>query len=150
MHIPAPNISKIKGLTNVEVETSRAKYGRNVLSSKKDNTFLLAIKNILKEPMVILLLVASSIYFISGEIGDGVFLASAIILVAIISLHQDSRSRNAIEKLKVFYKVAGFPLKPASYAAQPKPASSPHSTPLYWPQPKGQSRGAHGTWWQQT
>ena len=102
MPIPAPNISKIKGLTNVEVETSRAKYGRNVLSSKKDNTFLLAIKNILKEPMVILLLVASSIYFISGEIGDGVFLASAIILVAIISLHQDSRSRNAIEKLKVF------------------------------------------------
>ena len=102
MPIPAPNISKIKGLTNAEVEASRAKYGRNVLRSKKDHTFLLAIKSILKEPMVILLLVASSIYFISGEIGDGFFLASAIILVAIISLHQDSRSRNAIEKLKIY------------------------------------------------
>ncbi len=102
MPIPAPNNSNIQGLTNAEVETSRVKYGSNVLSSKKDNAFLLAIKNILKEPMVILLLIASSIYFISGEIGDGIFLASAIILVAIISLHQDSRSRNAIEKLKKF------------------------------------------------
>ncbi|MFH6769389.1 cation-translocating P-type ATPase [Gaetbulibacter aquiaggeris] len=102
MPIPAQNNSKIKGLTDAEVQASRTKYGRNVLSSKKNNTFLLAIKNILKEPMIILLLVASSIYFISGEIGDGIFLASAIILVAIISLHQDSRSRNAIEKLKIF------------------------------------------------
>lgn len=102
MPIPAPNNSNIQGLTNAEVETSRVKYGSNVLSSKKDNAFLLAIKNILKEPMVILLLIASSIYFISGEIGDGIFLASAIILVAIISLHQDSRSRNAIERLKKF------------------------------------------------
>lgn len=102
MPIPAQNNSKIKGLTDAEVEASRTQYGRNVLSSKKDNSFLLAIKNILKEPMIILLLVASCIYFISGEMGDGIFLASAIILVAIISLHQDSRSRNAIEKLKIF------------------------------------------------
>lgn len=47
--------------------------------------------------MIILLLVASFIYFISG---DGIFLASAIILVATISLYQDSRSRSALEKLK--------------------------------------------------
>jgi Ca2+-transporting ATPase len=52
--------------------------------------------------MVILLLVASSIYFISGKPTDGVFLASAIVLVSLISSYQDSRSRNALEKLKDF------------------------------------------------
>ena len=52
--------------------------------------------------MVIILLVASTIYFISGKTGDGLFLASAIVLVSTISLYQDSRSRNALEKLKGF------------------------------------------------
>ena len=32
--------------------------------------------------------------------GDGIFLSSAIILVSFISLFQDSRSRNALQKLK--------------------------------------------------
>ena len=40
---------------------------------------LQTIKTLAKEPMVILLLVASLIYFISGETGDAIFLASAII-----------------------------------------------------------------------
>jgi Ca2+-transporting ATPase len=52
--------------------------------------------------MVVLLLVTSSIYFVSGNTGDGIFLASAIVLVSAISLYQDSRSRNALEKLKSF------------------------------------------------
>ena len=52
--------------------------------------------------MVILLLVTSVIYFVSGQLGDGIFLAFAIILVAGISLYQDSRSRDALEKLKDF------------------------------------------------
>ena len=51
--------------------------------------------------MVILLLVTSSIYFIVGNIGDGIFLAAAILLVSAISLYQDSRSRDALEKLKI-------------------------------------------------
>lgn len=61
-----------------------------------------ALRRLMKEPMVILLLVTSGIYFISGKPGDSIFLASAIVLVAGISLFQDSRSRNALEKLKDF------------------------------------------------
>jgi len=54
--------------------------------------------------MVLLLLVTSSIYFVSGKTGDGIFLASAILLVAGVYLYQDSRSRNALQKLKEFTK----------------------------------------------
>lgn len=79
---------------------SRKKHGRNSLDYKKENSFLDALKGIVKEPMVILLAVASSIYFISGNIGDGIFLASAIVLVGSISLYQDSRSRKALATLK--------------------------------------------------
>jgi len=96
------NKYNITGLTTEQVIFARGKFGKNKLEYKKENGFLDAIKTLAKEPMVILLLVASLIYFISGETGDAIFLASAIILVSFISLYQDSRSRNALENLKTF------------------------------------------------
>ena len=97
-----PNNFNINGLTESEVLVAGEKHGFNRLNYKRETGFFDALKNLIKEPMVILLLVASSVYFISGDIGNGVFLASAIVLVAGISLHQDSRSRNALAKLKDF------------------------------------------------
>ncbi|WP_111624843.1 cation-translocating P-type ATPase [Arenibacter echinorum] len=90
----------IKGLTDEAVKSSRKKHGENSLSYKKENGFLDALKSVAQEPMVILLMVASSIYFITGNNGDGIFMVAAIILVASISLYQDSKSRMALEKLK--------------------------------------------------
>jgi Ca2+-transporting ATPase len=92
----------IKGLTQNQVIEAREKHGSNTLNYKKENGFLNAMLSLVKEPMVLLLLVASIVYFISGKVDDGIFLASAIVLVATISLYQDSRSRNALEKLKDF------------------------------------------------
>lgn len=90
----------IQGLSDSEVSASRKKFGSNILQSKKRNPFLEAIKSLLKEPMVILLLVAAILYFFTGNVGDGIFLAVAIILVAAISLYQDAKTHNALEKLK--------------------------------------------------
>ena len=92
----------IKGLTNEEVTRSRNKFGSNNLKFKKENGLFEALISLAKEPMITLLLVASIIYFISGERGDGLFLLSAIIIVSVISLYQDSKSRNALQKLKDF------------------------------------------------
>ena len=96
------NHFNIEGLTPQQVLEAREKYGFNRLDYKKENPFLDALKSLAKEPMIILLLVASSIYFVSGDVGDGIFLASAIVIVSTISLYQDSRSRNALDKLKSF------------------------------------------------
>ncbi|WP_424001011.1 cation-translocating P-type ATPase [Maribacter sp. IgM3_T14_3] len=90
----------ITGLTDQQVDASKKKHGVNSFNYKKENSFLNALKSIAKEPMVILLLIASSIYFITGNYGDGIFLASAIVLVGSISLYQDSRSRKALENLE--------------------------------------------------
>ncbi|MCQ6958771.1 cation-translocating P-type ATPase [Mucilaginibacter aquariorum] len=90
----------IQGLSGQEVLAARAAYGTNRLSGKRSNRLIDALIGIAKEPMVVLLLVTSCIYFISGEPGDGAFLAAAILLVAGISLYQDTRSHNALEKLK--------------------------------------------------
>lgn len=94
----------IKGLSTSEVTASRSKNGSNVIVYKKENILLKAVANFLQDPMVILLLVASSIYFISGKISDGIFLAAAILLISLISSYQNARSRNALQKLKDFTK----------------------------------------------
>ncbi len=93
----------IEGLTNQEVLESRNKHGSNSVQFKKPNFLLQSLKKFLQDPLIIiLLLVSSSIYFITGETADGIFLLFAILFVSLISLYQDTRSRNALEKLKNF------------------------------------------------
>ena len=94
----------IKGLSTDEVVASRSKYGSNKADYKKENILLKAIVDFLQDPMVVLLLVASAIYFISGKTSDGFFLASAIVLISLISSYQNARSRNALKKLSDFTK----------------------------------------------
>ncbi|MCZ4408477.1 cation-translocating P-type ATPase [Cryomorphaceae bacterium 1068] len=99
--MPANHVN-IEGLSSKEVIHAREKFGSNTLDYKKENTFLDTVVRIARDPMIILLLVAASIYFISGQVGDGIFLVAAIVLIASISLYQDSRSKNALEKLKEY------------------------------------------------
>ena len=99
--MPVNNFN-ITGLTDEQVNAARKKYGQNILSYKKEKIVLDAIKSLAKEPMIILLLVASSIYFVSGKTGNGIFLASSIVVIGAISLYQSARSRNALAKLKNF------------------------------------------------
>lgn len=89
-----------KGLTNAQVEQSRAQNGSNSLNYQNKNTFLTSVIEMVKEPMFLLLVTATSIYFITGDYGNGVFMAIAIALVSTISLYQESKSRNAIEALE--------------------------------------------------
>ncbi len=96
--MPVANFN-IKGLTSEEVIQARKAHGENTLEGKKIHGLVVALKSLVQDPMVILLLVASAIYFISGNTGDGIFMAAAIVLVSTISLYQDGRSRNALEKL---------------------------------------------------
>ncbi len=88
------------GLSNEEVISSRNKGGTNSLEHQEKNHFLISLLEMIKEPMFLLLVAAASIYYISGDYGDGIFMTVAIVLVSAISLFQESRSRNAIDALK--------------------------------------------------
>ncbi|MDP3680624.1 MAG: cation-translocating P-type ATPase [Flavobacterium sp.] len=91
---------QIKGLSNDEVLQSRAKHGANSIAHQDKNNFFTSLIEMVKEPMFLLLLTATSIYFITGDFGNGIFMAVAIVMVSTISLYQESKSRNAIEALK--------------------------------------------------
>lgn len=90
----------IKGLSDDQVVKSRSENGSNSLEHQDKNNFLNSLIEMVKEPMFLLLMTATGIYFVTGDYGNGIFMAVAIILVSTISLYQESKSRNAIESLK--------------------------------------------------
>ena len=105
----------IKGLSAAEVIESRKNFGANVVVNKTQNPVLSAIISLAKEPMVVLLLAAAVIYYLSGNTPDAIFLSAAIFLVAGISLYQDARSNSALEKLKALTSPLCKVLRDGSY-----------------------------------
>jgi len=91
-----------KGLTEAEVTASRLSNGSNATAAKEGSSFWRITKEIVTEPMFILLVVAALIYFFMGKISEGAFMMGAIILISAISFYQEARSRNALAALKAF------------------------------------------------
>jgi Ca2+-transporting ATPase len=90
----------LRGLSDEEVIQSRQKNGFNSLDHQDKNYFLASLIEMVKEPMFLLLVLATSLYFITEKYADGIFMTLAILLISAISLYQESRSRNAIALLK--------------------------------------------------
>ncbi len=97
-HNPFP----FAGLTDAQVLAARAEHGRNRVATKGENAFLASVKGAVTEPMFLLLLATSLIYFLLGEHTEGFFMVGAIVLVSTISVYQDSRSRRALKALRQY------------------------------------------------
>lgn len=94
-----PTSFPYSGLKADEVEKIRLESGWNELDKSGQSPIWTAVKALFQEPMFLLLLAASILYFISGQTGEGLFMVAAIVLVSTISLYQDARSRHALEAL---------------------------------------------------
>lgn len=95
------NIPKhLKGLSDEELKNSQTKYGYNQAGKIRKNTWYLMLLDILKEPMLILLIVVAIIYVIVGNYSEAIFMLGAIIAVSGISFYQDNRSKKALEALE--------------------------------------------------
>ncbi|MCC6290367.1 MAG: cation-translocating P-type ATPase [Chitinophagaceae bacterium] len=90
----------LKGLTENELKQSRAQSGYNEIDASGKSTWLNMLADIFKEPMLILLIVVSLIYLVTGNYGEAIFMLSAIVIVSAISFYQDNRSKKALEELE--------------------------------------------------
>ena len=91
---------QFKGLSESELNISRAKFGFNQTTKADQSTWLSMVLDILKEPMLILLIVISLIYVVVGNYAEALFMFVAIIVVSAISFYQDNRSKNALAALE--------------------------------------------------
>jgi Ca2+-transporting ATPase len=90
----------LSGLTTEQVLISRASHGTNRVDQSRPNFVFAALKDAVQEPMLILLAVASVLYFLHDDIAEASFLLVSIGLVYSISYFQKSRSENALDALK--------------------------------------------------
>ncbi|WP_313501637.1 cation-translocating P-type ATPase [Kaistella carnis] len=88
------------GLTDEEVQRSHQKFGYNQMKQIEKSSWLKLLFDILREPMLILLIIIAIIYLAVGNYGEALFMLAAIILVSGISFYQDNRSQKALEELE--------------------------------------------------
>ncbi len=98
------NSSK-SGLSNEEAQRRLSEHGRNELTSKKKDGFLLRFFKALCDRMTVVLLAAAAISFatsfISGEgFADPIIILIIVIVNAIIAVIQENRAEKALEALK--------------------------------------------------
>src|SRR5690554_883667 len=96
------NIPKyLTGLLEEELKISRVKYGYNQAGNIRKNTWYLMVLDILKEPMLLLLIAVAIIYVIVGNYSEAIFMLGAIVAVSGISFYQDNRSKKRSEERRV-------------------------------------------------
>ena len=88
------------GLNDTQVLESRSKFGENKMKETEKSTWFSLLLDILKEPMLILLIIITLIYLMVGNYGEAAFMFFAIVAVSGISFYQDNRSKKALEELE--------------------------------------------------
>jgi Ca2+-transporting ATPase len=93
------NSSK-EGLSSSEAAERLLKYGYNELPSAKSKNVLQIAKEVVKEPMFLLLIGCASLYMILGDYIEGAFLLSWVFAVIFISFYQHRKTERTIEALR--------------------------------------------------
>ena len=94
------DIDSIKGLSDSDVSFKLKEEGYNELpSSKKRSVFSTAFE-VIKEPIFLLLVASGSLYFILGDVTEGIVLLSFVFVIIGITVYQESKTERALEALK--------------------------------------------------
>lgn len=93
------SVNKLSGLTDAEITKSRFEHGANVLKAKAKRNIFQKVLHVLMEPMFLLLFGAASIYFLVGEVTDGVIMLCCVLFVSGIEFFQEQKTDKALEAL---------------------------------------------------
>lgn len=88
------------GLSTKEAIDRLKNEGLNTLPNKNKRTLLIIGLESLREPMFLLLLIASIIYLFIGELREGLSLFVFVNLIIVIKLYQEGKTERALETLR--------------------------------------------------
>jgi len=94
--------ANINGLSQDQIPLLQQQYGKNMFEASKQFRLFRVLKDILLEPMFLLLVIASCLYFILGDKNEGIMMAIAIIIVTTISIYQEVKSSLALKSLQQY------------------------------------------------
>jgi len=97
--------TSLKGLTQTEAEDRERKLGPNIVAQEKQRGWFMRLLIILRNPLVILLAVLSSISFITGDPSSGSVMAGMLLLSVSLRFFQEAHASAAAAKLKAMIHV---------------------------------------------
>jgi len=89
-----------RGLSRAEAEQRLRQFGYNELRERKGITPLQIFLSQFKDVFVIMLLIATAISFLIGELIDGSTIAAIVVLNSVVGFVQEYRSEKAMEAMK--------------------------------------------------
>lgn len=94
--------SSLNGLTNNQVKAKIKQYGYNKLGTKKHfNAFLLYLDQF-KDPLIAILIFASIISFLIGDIIEATIILTIILINSILGFYQEYKANKTFELLKKY------------------------------------------------
>jgi Mg2+-importing ATPase len=92
--------SGLQGLSQEEAETRLEKVGPNVIASEKRKSVWMRLRDNVKNPLVILLMVLGIISFLTGDLRATIIIFLMVVLGIVLRYFQESRADLAAEKLQ--------------------------------------------------
>jgi Ca2+-transporting ATPase len=92
--------SLLKGLTASEACAKLVTEGANELPGSGARSLPAIAREVLAEPMFLLLLAAAAIYIILGEAREAIALSASIVVVIVITILQERRTEHALARLR--------------------------------------------------
>jgi Ca2+-transporting ATPase len=90
----------LTGLTSQEAAQRLAADGPNELPAARKRNLVQQAWDVVREPMLLLLLGAGTVNFLLSEPLDGVILMSFVVVVIAISIYQEHKTENALAALR--------------------------------------------------
>lgn len=90
----------IPGLNTQQVIERQKKYGFNTLPNKQKRNYVHIIWDIIKEPMILLLVLAMGLYLLFGDLQEGLSLSIFVLVIIGISLYQEGKTEHALQALR--------------------------------------------------
>jgi Ca2+-transporting ATPase len=90
----------IQGLTTLQAQERLAQYGPNELKKEKGTSLLKLLLGQFTDILMIILLIATGLSFVVGEVTDAAIILVIVIASAMLGFTQEYRSEKAVEALK--------------------------------------------------
>ncbi len=113
------NATSFIGLTTAQAAEQRRIFGKNEILASRRNPILDSLRNIVTEPMFLLLAIACALYFFLGDFTEAMMMVVSILFVSGIELYQENKSERALEALRRYTRAQVIVLRDGKWVEIP-------------------------------
>jgi len=94
------DVAPAEGLSSAQAEERLAAEGPNALPSTRRRGLPHLLLQVVREPMFLLLIAATAVYLVLGDLAESLALAGSMAVVIAITVLQERRTERALERLR--------------------------------------------------